>query len=121
MTNTGSRTPERAEYLADIIITAVEGGSGYWASFRCYQHSEPATTSVHVRDFKYTKAAWAVIGLDQIEGALSKIARGDDVGVSERVRQWIIQWDRDNDAGQLDAGDADCILQIAVYGKVIFG
>lgn len=124
MREIGSRTPEREQYLADIIITAVEGGSGYWASFKAYRHSEPATTSVYVRDYETKDAAWVFVGLDQIEGALGRIIRGDGVdllSLSERVRQHIVKCDQQNDAGNIDADDADCILQIAVYGKIIFG
>lgn len=36
-------------------------------------------------------------------------------------RRHVIEANRENDAGDIDAGDADCIVQLGVFGSVIYG
>jgi hypothetical protein len=42
----GRRVEARQQFLADIIITAVEGGTGYWATAFGYRHETPTLTRV---------------------------------------------------------------------------
>ena len=43
------------------------------------------------------------------------------MSVHESYRQRIAEASRENDAGNIDAGDADIIAQAALLGEVVYG
>lgn len=137
MTSTETRSAERAEFLTDLLVTAVEGGIGYWSECSAYSWYCPvlgggtatpgpgntATAHAVLRVEDGDEKRIYVIGLDDIARALDVLSRGPVKGLSERDRVRIMHASTANDCTEadLDAGDADAVMQVACFGEVIYG
>ena len=127
--NTPARTPERIGFLSDCIITAVEGGTGYWAEVRNYKWSED---TVHHRMLDATvelrseiprtdePEPWFKVNLDTIDLGIQRL-QSADFRVNPNLMGLILAANRDNDAGDIDADAADCIVQAALFGELVYG
>lgn len=139
------------EFLSDIIVTAVEGGIGYWSQTEQYQYvdcdnedghdplhvvvGEPRSTHTYNPNCYQTRAtiidAVATaelepsgcfevkydITLDKIAEAIQKIAQWEAEGLGWKQTMDAV---RIGDAGMIDAGDADNIVQVACFGDVVY-
>lgn len=119
------RTDERQQFLADIITTAVEGGTGYWAAVSGYKWSEgAATTRATLHELNDDETAFDgetyKLTIDEIATGIRRITTGE-ISVNDRIRKAIAQANRENDAGNLDADDADVITQAALLGEIRYG
>ena len=96
--------------LIDILITAVEGGSNYWAIFKSYS-CDKGTVKVCERDQETAeKPGWHSIGpLD--------IARGLQLAADNEPGTFT-HWHGDRCG---DAGSCDNIFQLALFGEVVYG
>lgn len=129
---------ETAKFLSDVIITALEGGIGYWSAASEYRHGSVFEDYEEREDLR--TPAYAVIHeMDEDEGGYKeKGLRVDNTAMAKAFKrimdpkQEIPHCDRDwrkrlvaaywaKDAGDLDAGDADAVVQIAVLGEVVYG
>lgn len=167
------RTPERAEFLSDVLTTAVEGGIGYWSSVSDYRWWSPtldggsaphrdgqanAYVVVHCDDelpdtclnnidghwyvITYGRAPYEIhardcvtcgiarggrlVTVDDIARALGMLRKGPVQGLNEKLRADIIANDHGNGDPEgnhqdIDAGLADCIVQVALFGEVVYG
>lgn len=136
------RSEERQQFLWDIMTTALEGGVGYWSVadeidahrpedvFDWHYNSyvlyctdggkEPVDcgngTDDPCKGHKVTPETVAKgLGL----GTLNE-EKGKDIGWHYSRRKHVITANRENEAGDIDADDADCIVQLGVFGRVIF-
>ena len=133
------------DVMEDVFITAIEGGSNYWADFVFgNQISHPDTKAM---DYKSTLKSWGIDVYDVETGkdflyscdAPRRSAKG------KKRDRTILTWDEwtegfklyaesdyargrelviqlmQNDAGEADAEDAYTILQFAIFGEVVFG
>ena len=110
------------EDLKDILITALEGGIGYWA---CLDNTE-GEWSKQPENMPTSEYAWNIL-CDC--GALHFIDEEDDNkeyvmtmadffrGISFAIKNK--DWDGDMDS--LDACVADAIMQYAMLGSVVYG
>jgi hypothetical protein len=96
-----AKMTEKQAFYSDVIITAVESGIEYWNYVRKYRHG--CTNKDIAKAFKL------IMGKGEIPYA-SKEWRKRMVGA-----YWA------NDAGELDSGDADMVVQIGLLGKVVYG
>ncbi|OPZ63957.1 MAG: hypothetical protein BWY85_01427 [Firmicutes bacterium ADurb.Bin506] len=110
-----------SEELTDILTTAVEGGIGYWSVITDYTRAEDlGWTSVCLTPDEEGKGdflpKWVL--LDDIQQAIDKI-------VSERetinVRKDIVEAVCSGDPGNIDSEGADVIVQLAMFGKLVYG
>jgi hypothetical protein len=131
-----TRSAERADFLTTVITTAVEGGINYWASVSGYHWYHPnldggtahpgpggsANAYVTVHENQGQGRVF-IIGLDAIEDALTRIAASPVEQMSEQRRERIRRAvDGDQDARtDLDAFDAEQVIQIACFGHAIYG
>lgn len=131
------RTSEREEFLADVITTAVEGGTGYWAAVTHYQYEYDGILCLAVgkgaegpRKGEGTRAtivdeddgATHEITVETIARGIGLIARGEcQYATAEDYVRRIAAASRENDAGEIDAGDADNIVQAGLFGKLVYG
>lgn len=143
-----SKSPERTQFLADVLTTAVEGGIGYWSTSSNYRwdlRANPASDigvtlaveadAVDREDYRLTvtdgEPVWSWGGtmcemfevrvtLDNIATGLGIVMRGE-AGVAPDYVGRISTASRLNDCGEIDALDADIVVQAAVFGSVIFG
>lgn len=118
---------DREQFLDDIITTAVEGGIGYWSQVSQYRWGDEKETTVRVHELDSAGNVENKVGVpitrNKIEEAIKKIA---DMNTSieylhPRVRGEIFIASCDNDAGDIDATLADIIVQVAMFGKVVYG
>jgi hypothetical protein len=151
-----ARSAQRAEFLAGIVTTALEGGIGYWSAAEGYRWFAPDLAGGTAEPGPGgTANAWAVIvpeegcdgdhwptlpdgsrgfrvDLDAVELGLRRIAAGGVRGLSDTgsTRRLVMVCDRfdgrDVDGaqywtGDLDSDAADVIVQVAVFGEVIYG
>lgn len=132
-----TRSPEREQFLGDIICGAVESGTGYWAQVSQYQYESLGKIYVVVGELREDEGARATLhALNDREDAYEEeghevtvetIAHGirgivsGRVSVNDRIREAIIEANRDNDAGQMDADDADVIVQAGLFDTITYG
>ncbi len=162
------RTEERITFLSDVLVSAVEGGIGYWADMKDYQWKDEPKTTVCVYErpscnpaFKvgdrvefapdnlqatvisigpirirpddegedeFTVAASWLIPMDKWHTiGLNEVARGiglvidKDFNLNGQMKSWIRDGNAENDAGNIDSGCADAIVQAAIFGEVVYG
>lgn len=123
------KTGERETFLADIITTAVEGGINYWAEVTGYQwgtefgpgklDGNRKFAKATVRDAEADDAA-KELTTDKIATAVGKVCRGE-VKLRGDIVAAIAQGNAENDAGYIDADAADCLVQIALLGELVYG
>lgn len=133
----GKPMSETAKFLSDVIITALEGGVGYWSQASEYRHG-CVFESYEEREDKRQPAYAVIHEMDEDEGGYKKEGlRVDNAAMAKAFkrimgkdeiphcpREWrkrmvAAYWAKE--AGDLDAGDADAIVQIAVLGEVVYG
>jgi len=128
-------SPERAEFLADMITTAVEGGIGYWSTVSEYGWYCPqlgdgttapgpgGTATAHATIHDDDAEEGIHIGLDEIDRALRRLAVEPVEGIGKHQRRSITRAYIANDHTEtdLDADDADAVVQVACLGSVVYG
>ena len=125
---------DKQRFYSDVIIIAVEDGIG-WSYVRGYKHGiprfsdeferKPARCKVLKRDDNddEPKGKWLSLDVKAVARAFKLIEGQGDIPCASkgwRKRMVAAHWacDADND---LDAGDADLVVQIALFGKVVYG
>jgi hypothetical protein len=131
---TRRRTPERSEFLSDVVTTALEGGIGYWSEASVYKWWSPTLDGGTAEHHDGLGNAYAVIdevgdgdrdrvehliNLDVVATGIRRIVAGDVV--HEDMTKTIREADRDNDASLLDAADCDAIVQVGLLAEVRYG
>lgn len=132
------------QFCRDVLCTAVEGGSNYWAGFRtlgtyyneAIDYDEYATVAVHEwhdpdgdnDDFtEYT------IGLIELRAGIARLINGgmldkdipgrkpgqDDAHLDYRMQ--VLRAVINDDAGEVDADLADLILQASALSCIRYG
>lgn len=132
-----TKTDTRKQFLIDVFTTALEGGIGYWSL--CYQYHwtlEPEGDSLGNPDLDGFYAVIEETEEPFIEGepghritqdtivkGLSRIDAGtpDTLHLHASYIGRIIGASRANDAGMLDAADADIVVQVGLFGEVVYG
>lgn len=137
---------DRQSFYAGIISTALEGGIGYWSAAEEYRWFDPyleggscepgpqgtanAYAVIVPADEESSWAEWPEhdggqrvrVGIELVRRAVNQIVRGE-VGhhirddIVTKIRRGLREWD----AGEIDADAADVIVQVGVFGKVVFG
>lgn len=112
------RSVAREEFLKDVLITAVEGGINYWASVDDYEPYKGTVTIIEEEEgapFKVT--------MDTVAKGIG-IARKERIGSMiglEYVKQFWLADETNGEDGDYDADIADQIIQLAIFGKVVYG
>lgn len=60
------------------------------------------------------------ITIETIAAGIGRITRGE-LTIREDLRRLIAEASRENDAGDIDADAADCIVQAALFGELVYG
>lgn len=135
-----NKTPERIKFLTDILITAVEGGIGYWSQIEGYNYSsedpskrggllyiadmETKDFAVPiVRSFDRSIVRWfddddlgevfvVHLNLDTIAAGIWNIIRNKDFKINEEYRALIAAASRVNDSCP-DEGTGDIDADVA--------
>jgi hypothetical protein len=130
------------QFLEDILVTAFEGGSNYWID-----HIEYITQAKKPKDAARSEWAFQVIKNGGEVGIYVINESGEPVdpnegfaplhisdlicGVQKFVKDahkrnslncvGMFDSDLNLDAGNFDADMADCVLQFALFGEVVYG
>jgi len=126
-----SDKPTREEFLADILCTIIEGSPdiAYWATGRNTIRTQGDDWKYSSIELKPTEPAfrgkdprngWQLVNASVVENGIAAIKDGR-VKVSSDILGWIVGGSNENDAGNIDAICADCIVQAALFGDIVFG
>jgi len=114
------------QFLLDVMTTAIEGGIGYWAEVKeVTRDAELNVLSFSVRDDgdgdpnNREKDEWTHITPFQISEAIAKMLTGN-TKVATRIVGQFVGFPHCIDNCDYDAEGADCAVQIAVFGQVVF-
>lgn len=115
----------RENMLSDIIICAVEGGTGYWATADRYRHDAntytPDAVPASVLLEEMEGDARIELNVVAVENAMFRIAHDFAFEVNKAIRKAVIYALITNDAAEIDSDDADVIAQAACFGKIVYG
>lgn len=118
-------TDKKAAY---IITTAIEGGINYWANVLDYKWTDPELNKGDTVYSAYAK----IVETDEnktheikhpvIKKAFATLRRGQVEGLAEDYRARLIgQLHLSAEDMDIDAADADIVVQVGLFGKVIYG
>lgn len=129
------RTDEH-DFLWCVFVTAMEGGINYWCGVNSYRPGrdpdEGGRTSKQVCDYENFRAeveccydevspdGCYLVNAGVIKSGI-KALRSGKAKVNSRILGWIVEGDNENDAGNIDADAADCIVQAGLFGEIVYG
>ena len=103
--------------LHDILTTAREGGSTYWAAMRQSVRDEDLNViSFQARDCEDEDAEWQLVNKDTVTNGI-RLLCADEKWCKRRVVQEILK----GEDGDLDADDCDVIVQMGLFGELVYG
>ena len=128
------RPSQRDQFLDDVIITAVEGGVGYWSFAQAYRWhrdgdedtppEDGVTVELRAIEDGDDPKNWTRVDRALIAAAMERLAAGPVESLHDSIRgrlvgQYVIA--RDGGDYDFDAGDADIIVQTGLFGEVVYG
>lgn len=113
---------EKDQFYLDVFTTAIQGGVNYWADIdvcKYIKDGEYDYEGFHavISDIDEQKS-WRVNRKTLIDGF--KKAFDDDVQIGDTYRKEILVGYAEKDAGDIDAGNADIIVQLGLFGEVVY-
>lgn len=119
--------PITTEMLDCILIGAFDGGYGacyYWADVEEIRVNGEHWTEVLIReDEEFDDDEDRKVYTINAENIIPAIQRflTDDPPANKRITGYIRQAVQENDPGMIDADAADCIVQVAAFGQLVYG
>ncbi len=122
---------ERKEFLEDTFITAIEGGINYWFIVTEYNPDKHIAIGEEEEDTETFSDAYIALDTDVIHDGILKLIKLAETGYGDIPPE--------SDVGRLatalrshyethgyrhldlDAGDADIIVQYALYDELVYG
>lgn len=112
---------DREQFLDGIIITALEGGIGYWSVCSAYTHHAPAIAQIReTDDYGEPVGDLLEINRDVIRKGLKEIIGGETNCHSYGVKH-IAGANAMSDPCDIDASFADIIVQVGLFGNIVYG
>lgn len=103
--------------LSDLLITAVESGSGYWATdLSIRKGGKPA--SYQAPDLFSDDTDWELEVADSEDGEVFKAKRQDFINAISKMPQHHV---RNMAEDRYDAETADVWFQCAILGEITYG
>ncbi|MNK49868.1 hypothetical protein D3C87_687330 [compost metagenome] len=122
------------QFLRDVLTTACEGGSNYWAGVKCLDTVEGPYgrewARVRVWDCEDDDSDRFEVGYDELRDGIRRILAGDmtdkasHAQVANHYRAALflaLVSEPGGDSGNVDGDLADCILQCAAMGCIVYG
>ena len=117
-------TPEQLEFYASVVVTAVEQSvtSFDYRNYGWGPKEGPVTSaSVLAYDREAPSSLLSSVLSDELHSTFENMLEGPVEGLHERLRcRYIAAW-LTTEGGDIDAEDADYIMQYHVLGEVIYG
>ena len=114
--------PKRIDFLCNVLVTAAEGGINYWAELSGYkweQDDQKNMTTARVSVKSHDGILYEVTP-DVIQAGIDKVKSGV-IELNKDILKAILVADVINDAGDIDSDAADCIVQAALFDKIVYG
>jgi hypothetical protein len=110
--------PISEQMLKDILITCVEGGSNYWL-VGCRTHSRDAEGNYLklIEPRSEEGVTLPTIDLKTIEAGIAKLFTPGVLPLRHDLRHELLK----GAEADIDAFDADTLLQLGVFGELIYG
>jgi hypothetical protein len=131
-----ARSAERETFLADIVVTAVEGGISYWARVGGYRWYSPDTVggsaepspagggnaycTVYEMDDDAEPVAEYKLTIDTIAHAFTVVKR-PETRISDSLRKRYTALSFGGDDVDYDASDADNLVQLGLFEELVYG
>jgi hypothetical protein len=121
------------DLLSDVLTTAVEGGIGYWSAVTDCERvngGERDLCWLSVTLAPYPDDEWGVFDLNDkrpLVVTLRDVARGieliltNKVGIRADLKAQVALALGNPEDADIDADAADCIIQAACFGEIVFG
>lgn len=137
---TRTRSAERTQMLHDVMSTALEGGVGYWSVADDIQRSgTPEERKELFFDWVYlsyvlfcqadgdedcgngedSPCKGHKVTIETIASGIGKAKTRETL--DQDIRKYIVDADRENDSADIDAWGADVIVQLGIFGDLIYG
>ena len=127
VTFTKTLADKQLQLMKDTLTTAIEGGINYWAMGQNAVREEdltyvscelcPAEQAFEKGD---KRNAWQKVGPAEIEAAMLRIINEQGL-CAAYIREAILMDYVDPDSCRGDAETADVIVQVAMFGEIVFG
>lgn len=113
----------RQQMLSDVVIAAVEGGTGYWAQVSNYRWAEDDSFPASAELTDITEQGGQHFRLDAVSvcNAMYRIANDYEFSVRGEIRKLVWYALATNDASNIDADVADVLAQAVAFGKIVYG
>jgi len=133
-----TRSAERTQFIHDIMITALEGGVGYWSvaddivrhpnddlwyeQYTLYC-SEGGKEALECGNGVDSVCKGHRVDSELIARGLGRINRGSRDALQLAIGSMvsIMKASEENEGGDIDADYADIIVQVGIFGKVVYG
>lgn len=121
------RTPEREQFLKDVLITAVEGGINYWAAVSEYEPEKGTVTVWEDVDDDGTFGKAHLVTIDTIAHGIQVLTTGENagkafcMGSAEYWKQFLLANRTNSEDGDYDADIADNVLQAGLFDSIVYG
>ena len=136
---------EDKELLKDLFVTAIEGGINYWSNVTVYKHSIDDWFAIIETDDITENADGDVIIGDLVTLRIDEntIMKGIKLFAKELERDDVQDWNEESEHAQMarysaalissngavnlfdaygyDVIGADCIVQMGLFGEVVYG
>jgi hypothetical protein len=117
---TRKRSPEREEFLKDTLITAVEGGINYWGAVADYD-PDAGTVTVYEKEYLDTPDEKAFpVTMDTMARGWGQYVKRVGKAPTGYARQALLANRTNGDDGDFDADVADVVLQLGIFGEVVY-
>lgn len=130
-----ARSQERKQFLFDVFVTAMEGGCGYWSTREKYHIYVSGTEkedldgfNARIRDDEDEDKPSYFIDINLIAKGINRIVNGSATcggeplsDGPESLRSRIKKASAEMEAGDIDASDADCVIQVGLFNDIVYG
>jgi hypothetical protein len=115
--------PVKEEFIKDIMVTMVESGYDslfYWGAPTFINRGlDGMPVLIALVEDDDEKRTHHVLTRDMVVPAIQRIIKERLIGSA--LMEYLVRGVLEQDAGDIDATLADCILQVAVLGEVRYG
>lgn len=117
-------TSKKSKFLNDVISTAVEVGCGYWAEVREAPLSNPQRPQFRpdadkVGETDAERLRWKTLFPEKLHEAICKVLDGR--AEADGIAAQFIGYPHNTDKISYDAAGADAVVQVALFGEVLYG
>ena len=113
------------QFLYDILTTFVESGYSTWAELREVNREPDMLDVLSIVLYDDDSERTYDVGIDEVFTGLCRIVGCDNDGkrveIAGSIADYISRGVREDDAGDIDAIGADCIVQAAIFGELVYG